>query len=74
MKMTLTKLRELNKKNGGAFFDPDAMKAFGDTMKTLGIRPSSLGAGYVEVYRKNKPGGWVFNEITGRVSHSTLGR
>lgn len=69
MKMTLTKLRELNKKNGGAFFNRDSMKFFGDTMKTLGIRPTIL-KGFVEVYRKNKSGSWIFNEATGRVSHS----
>ncbi len=63
--MTLSKLKDLNKKNGGHFFDADAMKAFGDTMYSYNIQ--KLANGDFEVTRKTGTGRWRFSSVTGRV-------
>jgi hypothetical protein len=63
--MTLTKLKQLNQKNGGAFFSRATMKTFGDTMRGFSI--ATLPSGDIEVTRKNRSGRWVFDPKTGRV-------
>jgi hypothetical protein len=74
--MTLQNLRQLNKKNGGCFFDKATLKAFGETMKDYFQEPhrvQSLVAGQpvvvevVKVSRRNGKGTWYFSTVTGRV-------
>jgi hypothetical protein len=66
--MTLSKLRQLNIKNGGCFFNRDTMKFFRDTMN--GFTLQLLQNGNLEVCRKNGKGRWHFSPVTGRVVES----
>jgi len=67
--MTIQKLKELNKKNGGHFFDRETMKSNGDTMKSFQIRPDpNFPNDRILVCRKNGVGStWYFDTKTGRV-------
>ena len=63
--MTIHKLRQLNKKNGGYFFDKDTMKFYGETLWEYFLKPYCKGV--VKVSRRNGKGTWYFSTVTGRV-------
>jgi hypothetical protein len=63
--MTISHLRQLNKKNGGCFFDKATMKFYGETLRDFFQEPHCDGV--VKVSRRNGKGTWYFSTVTGRV-------
>ncbi len=66
--MTISKLAQLNKANGGCFFDRTSMKAAGETQKSFTIR--TIDTATVEVTRKKDDYKWLFDTKTGRIQHA----
>lgn len=75
--MNVKELAELNRKNGGHFFDADKLKSEGDTLNSFELwSPEDPELAEYKVFCRRKSGvgpTWTFNLATGRIipNHST---